>query len=88
MKAGDKITIYDINNKPVDIGIYDGAYLANEGTQKEVTVYSATGRDSIGYLSIDGYYFIANPISPYLTPLVWLGIGGIGYLMLKSLRRK
>ncbi len=85
MKAGDKVTIYDINHNPIDTGTYDGEYLANQGTEREVIVYSATGTTGTGYLSIDGYYFIINPVSSYLTPIVWIGAAAIMYFIYREL---
>ncbi len=73
MNSGDKVTIYNVEHKPIDMGTYDGEYLANKGTAQEVTVYSATGQTGIGYLSIDGYYFEVNPVSPFMTSYMWIG---------------
>ncbi len=87
MNVGDKVTIYDVNHKPIDTGTYDGEYLANQGTSYEVTVYSATGVTGIGYLSIDGYYFIANPVSSYLTPVIWIGAAVAVWFIYKSLKK-
>lgn len=88
MQVGDKVTIYDINHNPVNTGTYDGEYLANQGTTREVIVYSATGNNGVGYLSIDGYYFIINPVSSSLTSIVWIGAAITAYIIYRTLSKR